>query len=127
MLTKSLEAFIPPMLEMAETQFPRVCNACKRPYRNFKQFVQETKPIGVPTIMLDAETDPIGMMSWTNCECGSTLIVSCERRDEDMRHSEFTRVLKAEAQASGRPIKDLLLAIRAEVRRRLLEDARPKP
>ena len=37
-------------------------------------------------------------------------------------HNEFTRVLKAEAQASGLPIKDLLLAIRAEVRRRMLND-----
>lgn len=120
MLPQSLEAFIPPMLAMAETQFPRVCNACKRPYKNFKQFVQETKPIGAPTIRLDAETDPIGMMSWTNCACGSTLIVSCERRAEDTRHDEFTRVLKAEAQASGLPVKDLLLAIRAEVRRRML-------
>lgn len=122
MLSKSLETFISPMLAMAETQFPRVCNACQRPYRNFKQYVQETEPIGAPTITLDAETDPIGMMSWTNCACGSTLIVSCERRDEDM-HNEFTRVLKAEAQASGRPIKDLLLAIRAEVRQRMLKGA----
>lgn len=121
MLPKSLEVFIPPMLAMAETQFPRVCNACQRPYRNFKQFVQETKPIGSPTITLDAEADPIGMMSWTNCECGSTLIVSCERRDEDM-HDQFTRALKAETQASGLPIKDLLLAIRAEVRQRMLND-----
>lgn len=124
MFPKSLEAFIPPMLAMAETQFPRVCNACQHPYRNFKQFVQGTKPIGAPTIMLDAETDPIGMMSWTNCVCGNTLIVSCEGRDEDM-HNEFTRVLKAEAQASGLPIKDLLLAIRAEVRRRMLKDDAP--
>ncbi|MFI5361695.1 MAG: hypothetical protein ACHQ49_06975 [Elusimicrobiota bacterium] len=70
---------------------------------------------------MGALTDPIGMISWTNCACGNTLILSYGPRAEDV-HGEFTRTLTFESQASGRSIEDLLLAIRAEVRRRTLDD-----
>lgn len=122
MLPESLEEFVGPMLAAAGAQFPRACGSCRRPYEDFKAFVRETKPIGEFTIWTDAASDPIGMVSWTNCACGSTLILHCEDAVGDM-HGRFTRALEAESRASSRTVKDLLLALRSEIRRRVLEGA----
>jgi hypothetical protein len=116
-----LEPFIGPMLAMAGAQFPRECGACRRSYGDFKQFVRETRPIGAPTLARSAEVDPISMISWTNCPCGSTLVLTCGGATGEM-HGLFTQALEDESRAGGTPVPELLLAIRAEVRRRVLSD-----
>lgn len=123
MLPKSLEAFLAPMLAMAGAQFPRDCGSCRRSYADFAEFVRETKPIGAPTLGIGAALDPIGMVSWTNCACGSTLVLFCSDTEGEM-HSLFMLALEAEAQASGRPLIEVALAVRTEVRRRA---ARTRP
>ena len=107
------------MIAMAGSQFPRVCNACRRRYADFKQFVKETKPVGAPT--LSVPLDPIGMLTWSNCACGNTLVLLCEDR-QGVMHSRFGLALESEAQATGRSTEELLLAIRAEVHLRMLGD-----
>ena len=79
-----------------------------------------TKPIGEPTLGLGAELDPIGMVSWTNCACGNTLILHCEDGAGEM-HGRFLRALETESQASSRSIKELLQVLRSDIRSRVLE------
>lgn len=121
MLPQSLEAFIGPMLAMAGAQFPRACGSCRRSYGDFKQFVLETKPIGSPTLVEGDAIDPIGMVSWTNCACKSTLVLFCADSKGDM-HGRFMRALETESAVSGRSVRELALSIREEVRRRVLNE-----
>lgn len=119
MTLNRLESFIDPMIAMAATQFPRQCGNCRRQFSDFKQYIQETRPIGPPTLMQGAVLDPIHVISWTNCTCGSTLVLFCVDAAEDM-HERFIRALEAESAESRRPIDELLQLLRAEVRRRVL-------
>jgi len=120
MLPEALEAFVGPMLATAGAQFPRACGRCGRSYRDFEEFVRTTKPIGEPTLGLGAELNPIGMVSWTNCACGNTMILHCEDGAGDM-HGRFLRALEAESQASSRSVKELLQVLRSDIRSRVLE------
>lgn len=119
MLSKMLEPFVEPLLAMARSQFPRECNNCRRRYENFKQYLRETQPVGEPTMLPDFPGDPGGMISWTNCSCGNTLVLECE----DMKgsaHRQFIQTLEEFSRSSGRPTRELLIEIRDEVRRRAL-------
>lgn len=87
MLPKNLEAFIVPIIAMAELQFPRSCPSCSRSFENFGQFVQSTKPIGLLTDMRVESKDPMEIFSWTNCTCGSTLTLTCDPGGD--MHAQF--------------------------------------
>lgn len=121
MLPEPLAAYIDPMIAMAGGQFPRACNACRRPFADFKQFVRETKPIGRPTLAREVERDPISMISWTNCPCGSTLILKCADAKGEM-HGRFAAALEEASRKSGNSTAELMEVLRAEVRRRVLTD-----
>lgn len=117
MLPKNLEEFIAPVISMAESQFPRSCACCGRSFEDFKTYVQRTKLVGGLTDVRTAETDPLAVLSWANCVCGSTLVLSF--RPESRRHARFVRILEDEAIATGRSVEHLLLAMREEVRERM--------
>lgn len=116
MLPENLEEFIAPVIAMAESQFPRSCACCGRSFEDFKKFVQDTNPIGALTDMRVGEMDPMALLSWTNCACGSTLVLSCS--PENGAHVRFMRILVDEAQATGSSVEQLLRAMREEVRAR---------
>lgn len=120
MLPETLVAFVGPMIEVARAQFPRACGKCGRSYADFDEFVRGTNPIGEPTFSKDVVLDPMGMVSWTNCACGSTMILHCGADSGDM-HGVFLRALEAASRARSRSSKELLQALRAEIRRRTLE------
>ena len=122
MVPKEIDAFIEPMIAMASSQFPRSCNSCKRLYPDFRRFILETKPIGTPTVALEMPVDPFGMISWSNCACGNTMILMCQDVSHAM-HDRFAQTLKAVSQESGRPVDELLKDIREEVRRRASDNA----
>jgi len=114
-LPESLEKFIGPIITMCEAQFPRKCNNCKKEFADFRRFIGGTRPLGAPQCSPKID-DPFGLISYVNCECGSTVLLQCA--DPEV-HTRFKQALEAEAKSTGRSSKDLLLDIRAEVRRRL--------
>lgn len=116
-LPGELEKFIEPIIAMCTAQFPRKCTNCKKEFRDFKHFVADTSPLGAPQCSPETD-DSFGLISYVNCQCGSTVTLRCA--DPEV-HALFNKALEAEAKKAGRSQKELLLELRAEVRRRMLK------
>jgi hypothetical protein len=71
------------MREHLEGLFPKVCPNCKRRFATLREYLQVTTPVG-PAIPADAELGdwhplrPIGTLTYANCPCGDTLVLSSE-------------------------------------------------
>ena len=115
-LPKRLREFVEPIITMCATQFPKKCNTCGKTFNSLREFVGDTKNLGSPQCS-NQNDDPFGLLSYRNCTCGSTLTLNCT---DPKSHAVFCRVLDEEVAASGRSEKDLLLALRSEVHRRVL-------
>lgn len=115
MLSHSLLEFSQRMLNMCRSQFPKTCSACGRNYPSFKSYIETITPIGIPKIDNIEDEDPIGLMSFGNCPCGSTLTLRCESPGEDL-HRRFNAAIQQEASISGRSIQNVLLELRELIR-----------
>jgi hypothetical protein len=118
MLSDRLSSFIPDMLKMCQAQFPRKCGTCGKVYPSFKIYVESVSPIGLPKIDDIEDEDPIGLMSFGNCACGSTLLIQCEHLGENAEemHRIFNETLRQEEAVSGRSMNDILFELRAMMR-----------
>jgi len=69
------------MREHLEGQFPKVCNNCHCRFATLREYLQITKHRGA-AMPYDADAGnwlplkPIGTVSYADCPCGSTLLLS---------------------------------------------------
>ena len=112
--------------EFVEKQFPKECPHCNRRFSTLKEYIQETSHIGKP-ISYDADMNewtpeiPIGTLSYANCLCGNTLIIS----SEGMGLIKMWRLLnwaKKETRKRGIKPEDLLDHIRERIDKQVLEE-----
>lgn len=87
-------------LESEDGVFPKVCGSCSRKYPDLKSFMEGTKPVpsssGLAEFPADQDAKSVGV--FRNCECGSTMLISCsDRRDMseagEERRRYFDKVL----------------------------------
>lgn len=116
--SEGLDKFVCPIIAACKAQFPRACSKCGREFADFKDFIKCTRPIGAPQLPRGSD-DPMGMVSYVNCLCGTTLLLEC---NDARAHKMVAEAMAAEASARGQSVQELLLDIRAEVRRRMLEE-----
>lgn len=124
MLSDRLSSFIPEMLKMCKKQFPKKCGTCGKVYLSFKSYVETICPIGIPKVDNLEDEDPIGLMSFGNCACGSTLTLQCEILGENAgeMHRLFNETLRQEEAMTGRSINDILLELRSLMREMAVHD-----
>lgn len=115
-LSENMKKFIEPIFKTCESQFPKKCGNCGREFKSFKDFVSITKGRGAPQYSSEIN-DPFGLISYANCECGSTLVLSCS--DGNM-HKIFVSAIESESANTGHKKSEILSAIREEVRARAL-------
>jgi len=115
MLSARLMNFRAGMLQMCRAQFPKVCASCRRSYSSFKEYVETVRPIGAPKLDDLEDADPIGLMSFANCPCGSTLTLRCEDPTGSMHHA-FNEAVKLETAESGRSLNEILVELRELLR-----------
>ncbi|PIS46828.1 MAG: hypothetical protein COT17_06655 [Elusimicrobia bacterium CG08_land_8_20_14_0_20_51_18] len=123
-LPENLENLIVPIITACESQFPKVCGNCGRKFPDFRSFIAGTRALGAPRHQAEGE-DPLGLISWVNCECGSTLLLSCTIEsgvNNREMHDKFVQALTEAAEKTGTSKKELLLALRDEVRSRAISD-----
>jgi hypothetical protein len=114
MLSERLMAFQQGILRMCESQFPRCCGTCGRIFSSFKDYVVGMSPVNSP--MPDREDDdPIGLMSFANCTCGSTLALRCEDTSGDA-HRRFNEAVRLEMRETGRREREILIELRDVLR-----------
>jgi len=67
--------------EHVEGLFPKTCNKCQKIYPTYREYLLQTKRIGIP-LSYDIElgnwkpTRSTGNLALANCHCGSTLAIS---------------------------------------------------
>jgi HD-like signal output (HDOD) protein len=106
MTSSLLASFHHAALAACAAQFPRRCPACKRVHRNFRDFLETTRTVGSPKLDPDDdEHDAIGLLSFVNCACGSTLAL---RYEDVTQHAAFNRAVRHAMAQSGRSDTELL-------------------
>jgi hypothetical protein len=70
--------FVDAIVSVCESQFPRRCPACERVYATFAEYLRLTLPLGHPMEFDPEPDDPIGLVDFANCACGSTISVRWE-------------------------------------------------
>lgn len=115
MLSPSLLEFEHEMLRVCRSQFPKKFGTCGRIFPSFKTYIETVTPLGIPKIDTIEDEDPIGLMSFGNCPCGSTLTLLCES-DSGGTHRFFNDALRQEMVATNRPLQDILIELRENIR-----------
>jgi len=107
-----------------EGLFPKNCPNCKRIFTTYRDYVLNTKHVGLP-ISYDVEfgdwnpAQSTGNLSLANCACGTTLALS----SENMPAAQIWQVLnwvKVEKERRGSDVRDVLGFLRNEVAKRAL-------
>ncbi len=118
MLSPTLVELTKEILKMCQSQFPRTCGNCGRNFPSFKSYVEIVEPLDVPKVDNIEDEDPIGLMSFGNCPCGSTLTIRCVALGKNAaeKHQRFNEVLRQEQITSNRSTRDILIELRGIVR-----------
>lgn len=107
-----------------EGLFPRGCPTCGRYFANLRDYILDTERIG-DTISYDVELcdwepeEPLGAVAFTNCPCGTTLVLTTRGIPVAVLH-EVLQWVKTETARRGVGHMALIDAVRDEVRRRAL-------
>jgi hypothetical protein len=115
-LPESFKPFIDPIIKLCVSQFPRCCPNCGEKFKDFRDFISKSRPIGDLQYLPD-EKDEFGLLTYVNCICGSTITLSCS---DAKIHSKFSKILEEEIKKTGTSKKELLLALRSAVRERVM-------
>lgn len=103
-----------------ERLFPKKCSTCGRVYESFSEYLWATMPRGhaledVTNVMHSPFT-----MQYRNCSCGSTLVLSLT--EEIYPELErFWKMLKDEAEETGKPLKQVVSEFREQCSRYVVE------
>ena len=74
----SILSFVSVIVDRCRRQFPRHCPVCKRHFISFADYTSVTRSVGSPVEFDSAPDDPIGVVDFANCPCGTTISVSWE-------------------------------------------------
>jgi hypothetical protein len=115
MLSARLTSFRQGMLRMCRAQFPKVCSTCATTFASFKDFAEALQTVGAPLLDTVEDEEPVGMLSFVNCRCGSTLTLQCEEPCGE-RHRAFNQAVRDEAATTGRTVGEILTELRELLR-----------
>jgi hypothetical protein len=104
--------------------FPKTCPNCHRVFATYREYLLNSKPIGLP-VSYDLEfgewrpDQSAGNLSLANCKCGTTLSLS----SDGMPRQQLWRVLywiKLEAERRHIKVSEVLAELRLNVRKQEL-------
>lgn len=124
MLSQDILYFVEPMIQMASSRFPKSCKTCGHIYKTFREFISKTAPLGAPMADDKDTLDPLGMISFVNCDCGSTLVIKCEDPNSE-NHKMLEKALANEAIAQGCTREQVLLQLRDVIRKKVTAGVGP--
>jgi len=108
-----------------ESLFPKTCPTCGRVYDSLLDYILNTERVG-GAVSYDVElkawqtNNPLGAVAMSNCSCGTTLAVTTQGVPLSDIHF-FLDWVKRETERKKVTPKELLSAVRDEIRRRTLE------
>ena len=109
-----------------ESLFPRKCPNCQRHFQTLREYLLVTTRIG-HAYSYDAEKgdwiteNPIGMVTCSNCPCGTTIALSTDQLMLPLRLALLDWIRK-EIQKQGVSPSKLLEGLRDRVRRLVLDE-----
>ena len=101
-----LEHFARTALYACRSQFPRSCRCCGANFPSFDNYLEKTTLIGKPMLDPIEDDEPIGLLCFANCACGSTLALCYEDTRE---HSAFNNAVHTFARTSGKTDVDIVV------------------
>ena len=109
-----------------ESQFPKTCQNCGRTYQSLFEYLIKTKHLGDP-IAYDGDElevdhqNPIGVASYANCICGSTLAITSQA----MNLLTYWRLMfwaKIESNKQKISVNELLRQMRKKIDGQVLDE-----
>lgn len=125
MTSEKLKPFIQQIIDFCSLQFPKKCSCCEKEYVDFKSFLEQTSPIGSITGGTKSQSsthDIFGILSWVNCECGSTMTISCTDSEKKMHQMLKETVINTAKEQNTTP-ENVLNEIRQEIRKTVVSPA----
>ena len=113
------------MREHLEGLFPKFCPKCNRRFGSLREYLKETRMLG-PAIPYDALMDdwepqkPLGTMSYANCDCGTTMVLTSEGMPL-LKLWSLLRWARAETKKRGMSPQELLNYLRERICEQVLE------
>ncbi len=111
-------------------QFPKTCSSCGKRYPTLAIYIKQTTHVGKP-ISYDAQANdwkpqkPVGSMSLSNCECGSSLSLD----SRGMGVFALWRLMawaRKQAKSKGVEVDDVLADLRKEIDDSVLKDEKSR-
>jgi hypothetical protein len=119
------EQFIKTILTAVEKNFPKDCTSCGHRFYTYKEYVQETSPLGLP-LSYDAEVDnwrpqsPLGFHAYCKCNfCSNTLTTDIKSLENDTIW-QLLSWIKEEMKHRGISSRILLNDVRGKMRKQAL-------
>jgi hypothetical protein len=109
-----------------EGLFPKVCPSCKRFFATLQEYLQITQHLG-PAMPYDADSGdwrplrPLGTMTFANCPCKNTLVLSSEGMPI-VRYWSLLRWARIETHRRGVTPQELFNHIRDEICKQVLTE-----
>ena len=95
-------------LAACRSQFPRACSCCDVHYPSFESYIARTTVLGHPMLDPIEDDEPIGLLGFANCACGTTLAI---RYEDTREHSVFNKAVFDEAKNTDRAEPDVLVEL----------------
>ena len=117
--------------EHVEGLFPKTCNACKKVFPNYREYLLNTSRLGNP-VSYDMELGNLrpenasGNIALANCRCGNTLVIS----SSGMPLIQIWQILswvKAETSRRGVKTQEVICYLRDTVEKQALANQLPEP
>ena len=113
------------ILTAVEKNFPKVCSCCSHRFQTYKDYLQDTFPLGEP-LSNDAAIDdwrpetPLGFLSYSKCKsCTNTLTTNIGSLDKETIW-QLLSWIKEEMKHRGVSNSAILNDIRAKMRQQVL-------
>ncbi|HET9709689.1 MAG TPA: hypothetical protein VFP39_15425 [Gemmatimonadales bacterium] len=108
-----------------ESLFPKTCSTCGRRFVSLREYIRSTRRVG-QAISYDAELgdwqtqQPMGSLAFSNCPCGSTLVLSTDGMPLPQRQALLAWV-REETERQHITPSDLLERLRSDLRTQVVD------
>lgn len=102
--------------------FPKKCRTCGREYCSFPEYIHKTFPVAHGLEPYTDALEELRTMQYRNCLCGSTLAINMTRETYPLL-DKFWEMIAGEAEATGRPTREIVLEFREQCNRYIIEQA----
>ncbi|MCB4203433.1 hypothetical protein LF845_00495 [Deferribacterales bacterium Es71-Z0220] len=116
--------YVDDVIRFCEMQFPRKCNCCGYEFKDFKDFLKNTKipdHVAMSNLQIIDFKDIHDVIAYRNCKCGTTITLPCSIGLGSK--FLFLDTIEYDSKETGMSKADVAIKLRDEVLKKVLGDS----